>query len=78
MSWTSKTLKDDLIDEPKALLIRLFLSNFVTEESFRHRVDCADVSLLTNIPFLDILLPNPQLVITLWLSIKYSKDRGPD
>ena len=33
------TLKDEIIDEPKTLLIRLFLSNLVTDESLRHKVD---------------------------------------
>ena len=61
----SKILKEDVIDEPNILLIKLLLSNLVTDESFRHKVDCADVSLLINSAFFDIFLPNPQLVIIL-------------
>ena len=71
----SKTLKDDIADAPKVLFIRLFLSNFATLVSLRHKVDCADVSLLINSAFFDILPPKPQLVIILWLPKKYSKDR---
>ena len=71
-------MNDVVIEAPNALLIRLFLSNFVTDESLRHKVDCAVVSLLINSAFFYILLPNPQFVIILWLSIKYSKDKGPD
>ena len=41
----------------KVLLIKLFLSNLTTEESFKHKVDCADVNLLINSAFFDILLP---------------------
>ena len=41
-------------------------------------VDCADVNLLISTAFLDILFPNPQLVIILSPSKKYSKESGPD
>ena len=36
------------------------------------------VSLLRNSAFFEIWLPNPELVIILTPSIKYSKDKGPD
>ena len=58
-------LKDLIIDVPKTLLISLLRSNLATEVSLRHRVDCADVSLLINSAFFDILLPKPQFVIIL-------------
>ena len=39
-------LKVFLIEFPNTLLISLFLSNFVTEVSFKVKVDCADVKRL--------------------------------
>ena len=41
----------------------LFLSNFVTEVSFKVKVDWADVKRLKSSAFEDILDPKPQLVI---------------
>ena len=74
----SKTLNVDVVAVPKTLLIKPFLSNFTTEESLRHNVDCADVNRLINSAFLEILCPKPQFVIILLLSIKYSNAKGPD
>ena len=59
----SEILKVFLIEFPNILLINLFLSNFVTEVSFKVKVDCADVSLLKSSAFGEILDPKLQLVI---------------
>ena len=41
-------------------------------------MDWADVNLLKRVALLEIFIPKPQLVITLSLSLKYSKANGPD
>ena len=66
--FKSVTLKLFFIELPNTLFISLFLSNLVTVVSFMVKVDCVAVSLLNNSAFLDICLPNPQLVIIFRLS----------
>ena len=66
------------IEFPKVLFINLFLSNLVTLVSFIVNVDWLAVNLLISSALEDIFLPNPQLVIILVPSKKYSNDNGPD
>ena len=56
----------------------MFLSNLVTLVSLIVNVDWLAVNLLISSAFEDIFPPNPQLVIILMPSKKYSKDEGPD
>ena len=72
------TLNEFFIEFPNILFRSLFLSNFVTEVSFRVKVDWADVRRLKSSALDDILDPNPQFVIIFSPSEKYSKDNGPD
>ena len=58
------------IKAPNVLFIILFRSNLVTEVSFKHKVDCEDVNRLKSLALLEILTPNPLLVIIFWLSKK--------
>ena len=44
--FNSEILKTFFIELPNTLLINLFLSNFVTDVSFKVKVDCAEVSRL--------------------------------
>ena len=59
----SYVLKLFLIELPNTLLINLFLSNLVIVVSFKVNVDWHAVSLLSNSALLEILSPNPQLVM---------------
>ena len=81
LSWkksNSEILKVFFIELPKTLLTILLLSNFVTEVSFRVKVDWAEVKRLNSSAFAEIFEPKPQLVIIFLPSKKYSKDKGPD
>ena len=74
----SKDLKLFWIEFPKTLLIITLVSNLVTDVSLIFKVDWQAVSRLINSAFFEIWLPNPEFVIILTPSKKYSKDRGPD
>ena len=59
-------------------MINLFLSNLVTEVSFKVSVDWQAVSLLNSTALLEILFPKPEFEIIFTPSKKYSNDKGPD
>ena len=71
-------MKEFLIEFPNTLLTNLFLSNLVILVSFIVSVDWLAVNLLISSALVDILFPNPQLVIIFKLSKKYSNESGPD